>query len=215
MIVIVPVSLFADETAAAMLRTNGTGVLVNKNPVPASIALFPDDLIETRDGSVARIEIAGSTADINPQTMVQFQSDELVLDHGTLSVNTSRALRVRVGCVLVTPVNADWTHYDVTDVNGKVTVSALKSDVNIDAKSPKPQNAKQSEHSDRVTVREGEQKSREENCGAPIIKESGKFAGRGALMNSPWAKGAGIVAVGVITCYALCRGSEPVSPSTP
>jgi hypothetical protein len=65
MIAILPVSLLADD-AAAMLRSNGIGVLVNNYPAPASIALFSDALIETQASSVARIEEAGSTADINP-----------------------------------------------------------------------------------------------------------------------------------------------------
>jgi len=214
MIVILPVSLWADDTAAAILRTSG-GVLVNKSPAQASTALFPDDLIETPDKVAARIEAAGSTADINPQTVLQFEGNELVLDHGSLSVNTSRGLRVRVGCVLITPVNDDWTHYDVTDLDGKVTVSALKNDVNIDSRSTNARSAKQGAHSDRVTVREGETKSREEKCGAPIEKDSREFAGRGAFLNSPWAKGAGMVGVGVLTCWALCRGDDPISPAKP
>jgi hypothetical protein len=212
--VILPVSLLAEDTTAAMLRSSG-GVLVNKTPAPPSRALFLHDLIEIQKNAVARIEAAGSTADINPETVVQFEGDELVLDHGSVSVNTSRVLRVRVGCVTVTPVNADWTHYDVTDMDGKVTVSALKNDVYIDSRSKKPEQAKQPTHSDRVIVREGEQKSREEKCGAALMKESGRFAGRGAIMNSPWAIGAGIVVVGVLACLGLCHGDDPVSPSKP
>jgi hypothetical protein len=47
-----------------------------------------------------------------------------------------------------------------------VTVSALKSDVYLDARSNNPKDAKQAAQSGRVVVREGEQKSREEKCGA-------------------------------------------------
>ena len=112
----------------------------------------------------------------------QFEGTELVLDHGSLSVNTSRGLRVRVGCLIVTPVNnAEWTHYDVADVDGKVTVSALKNDVNIDVRSRTPQQAKQAAHSNQVTVREGEQKSREEKCGAADMKR------RPAVVSPEWA----------------------------
>jgi hypothetical protein len=216
MIVILPVSLLGQDTA--MLHSNG-GVLVNKNPAQPSNALFPDDLIETPQGAVARIESSGSTADVNPETVVQFESDELVLEHGSVSVNTSRLLRVRVGCVTVTPVNADWTHYDVTDLDGKITVSALKNDVYLEARSSSPQKASQKAappaRSDRTIVREGEQKSREEKCGAAEVKESGRYAGRGAIMNSPYVQWpAGGVIVGV-TCWALCNSDNPVSPSAP
>lgn len=217
MIVILPVSLLAQDTAAAMLRTNGFGVQVNRYPAPASIAVFDQDLIETQKNAAARIEASGSTADINSDSIVQFDVSELVLEHGSLSVNSSRGMRVRVGCLTVTPVNtAEWTHYDVVDLDGKVTVSALKYDVYIDAHSNNPKQAKQSAHSDRVIVREGEQKSREEKCGAAYQKTPGAIAGRGAIMNSPWAIGAGVAGIGAAVCFGLfCQGDDPVSPTKP
>jgi hypothetical protein len=214
MIFILPVSLLADDTGAAMLRSNG-GVLVNKSSVPNSVALFRDDLIETQKDTAARIEVAGSTADINPETVVQFEGDELVLDHGSVSVNTSRVLRVRVGCITVLPVSSDWTQYEVIDTDGKVTVNALKNDVYIDAKSNNPQEAKQPTHSSRTLVKEGESKSREEKCGAAPIKWSSVYAGRGAILNSPWAIGGGTIVVGGLTCWVLCQSSTPASPSVP
>jgi len=202
-----------------MLRSTGA-VLVNKNPALPSAALFLHDLIETQHEAVARIEAAGSTADINPETVIQYEGDELVLEHGSVSVNTSRGLRVRVGCVTVTPVNADWTHYDVTDTNGKVTVSAQKSDVYLESRSSNsqpgnPQQAKQPTHSDRAIVHEREQKSREEKCGAADMKQATRVPALDPILNSPWAKGAGLVGIGVLTCWALCRGDDPVSPSQP
>lgn len=215
MVIILPVSLLADDTAAAMLHSNGAGVQVNKNPAPASIALFPNDLIETQQNANARIEASGSTTDINPETVVQFTRDELVLEHGTLSVNTSRGLRVRVGCLTVTPVNdAEWTRYDVTDVDGKVTVSALKNDVSINSRARNAQQIKRGGLSTRVLVREGEQKSREEKCGG-AYEPTDAVAATGAVLNSPWLVGAGLGVVGSLTCWALCRGDDPVSPSSP
>lgn len=217
MIVILPVSLLAQDTAAAILRNNGIGVQVNRNPAPASSALFSGDYIETQKNSVARIEASGSTADLNSETMLQFEGNELVLEHGSLSVNTSRAMRVKIGCLTVTPVNPEeWTHYDVVDLDGKVTVSALKSDVYIEARSKTPKDAKQSAHSDRVIVREGEQKSREEKCGAAYLNNPSAIAGSGAIMNSPWAIGAGIAGVGAALCFGLlCHDDDPASPTKP
>ena len=216
MAAILPFSLLADDAAAAMLYSNGIGVLINKNLAPASAALFSHDLVETQKEAIARIEASGSIADINPETIVQFNGDELVLEHGNLSVNTSRGLRVRVGCLIVRPVNnTEWTHYDVADLDGKVTVSALKSDVNIDSRSSNPEQAKQGGVSNRGTVREGEQKSGEEKCEVADNKASGIAVGKGAIMNSPWAKWGGVVTVGGLTCWALCQGDNPISPSLP
>ncbi len=199
-----------------MLRSSGAGVFLNSNAAPASTALFPDDVIATRKDSAARIELAGSSADIGPDTIVQYQNEELVLDHGTVSVNTSRGLRVRVGCLLVTPVHdATWTHYDVTDVNGRMTVSALKSDAYIDARSKKEKKIEQESRTSREIVRETEQKSREDKCGGAYLNPSDSPAGRGAILNSPWAKLTGGVSIGVLTCWAVCRSDDPISPKWP
>ena len=211
LIAILPVSLQADDTAAAILRSNG-GVLLNKNPAPTSAALFVQDLIETQSNSMARIEATGSAVDINPESVVQFEGDELVLDHGSLSVNTSRVLKVQVGCVVVTPVNADWTHYEVTDRDGQVTVSALKNDVYLESRSLSLQEAKQPQRSDRAILREGEQKSREESCGATPKKSPASIGG---LLNSPYVIGTAVGLVGGLACLALCRGGNPVSPARP
>ncbi len=213
MVIILPVSLLADDSGGAMLHSTGN-VLVNKNLAPASLAIFPDTLIETPKDGVARIELTGSTADINGETVVQYESDELVLDHGTVSVNTSRALRVRVGCITVTPVNADWTHYDVTDLDGKVTVAALKNDVYIENHSKNAREVKKGVGNSRDIVREGEQKSREEKC-AGAGPQPDHLSAYGAIMNSPWAWGTGIVAAGVIACLGLCHSDDPISPSKP
>jgi hypothetical protein len=215
MAVVLPVSLEAQETAAAILRSSGSGVLVNNSPAPTSIALFSDYLIETPNNAVARIELTGSSADINTDSVVQFNGDELVLDHGSLSVRTTRGLRVRVGCLTMTPVNlSQWTQYDVSDVNGKVTVNAAKSDVYIDSRAKKPQEAKNSSRSTRDIVHESEQKSREEKCGAAYLKGQ-TSPGLGALMNSTWAKIAAGGAAGMIACLGLCHDGDPVSPWKP
>ena len=208
------VSVFAQTSAAAILRANGS-VLLNEHPALNSSALYPDDLIETRKGAAARIEANGSAADLNPETMLQFEGYELVLDHGSLSVNTTRGLRVRIGCVTVTPVNpAEWTHYEVADVDGKITVSASKSDVYIDARSSNAQQDTKRTQSERAIVREGEEKSRREKCVAADLP-AGRSAMQGAILNSPWVQGVSAAGIGGLLCWALCQNDNPLSPYTP
>lgn len=212
--VLLPVSLIAQDSAGAILRSGDTGVLVNRYSVPASIAIFSDDLIETPKNVAARIELPGSSAQINGETMVQFHPEELALDHGGVSVNTSRGLRVRVGCITITPVYPDqWTQFDVVDTNGKVSVSALKSDVYIDEHRTNLQPGKEPAHRDRTIVHEGEQKSREERCAGGYVPANP--SGVGAILNSPWAVGAAAAIVGTVTCFALCRTDDPLSPHKP
>ena len=211
-IAILPACVIADDAGAAILHNNG-GVLLNGSTAPETATIFPGDTIQIQNKSAARIEVTGSTIDLTSETVVQFESDEIHLDHGSVSVNTSRTFKVRVGCLVVTPVNMDWTRYDVTDTDSKVKVAALKSDVYIDARSANPQQAKRSAFSGRVIVREGEQKSREEKCGAADLKD--EIAARGAILNSPYVQWPAIGVIGGITCWALCRGDDPISPSGP
>lgn len=210
---LLPVSFVAQETAGAMLHSSGFGVYVNDSAVPGSIAIFPNDLIKTQKNVAARIEATGSSADVNSETVVQFQSDELVLDHGSVTVNTTRGMRVRVGCITVTPVHDDqWTNYQVLDVNGKVTVSALKDDVYIDAHSKNTESIKERERG-RSIVRQGEQKSREEKCGGADLKYG--EAATGSFLNSPYAIAAGVAGVVAIACFGLCHNDDPLSPAKP
>jgi len=119
--------------------------------------------------------------------------------------------------LVITPAIEEWTHYDVTDVNGKVTVSALKSDVNIDSRSPMRDRRSSPGQSDRVSVREGEQKSREEKCGAADIEQPGRVPGIDAVLNSAWARGLGLAssAAWLVTHFAsTIRTRQSVSPSS-
>jgi hypothetical protein len=211
MIVILPTSLMAQDSARAMLHNEG-GVWLNGNAAPNSSAIFPHDLVRTQKETRARIDADGSTVTVEPETIVQFEGDELILEHGSLQVNTWRGMRVRVNCVTVSPPAQEWARYDVTDVDGEVLVLAYQNDVKIHYSGPATWRSKHVELAD-VTVYQGGQATHEDRCGeAP--KPAEVHSANPAILNSIWAKGAGIVAIGVITCWALCRGN-PVSPVSP
>ena len=200
-----------------MLRSSATGVSVNGNAAPSSIALFRSDFVETNKDGVARIELVGSTVDVAPETQVEFDGDELVLDHGGLSVDTNRGLRVRIGCITVAPVNdAVQTHFQVADQNGHVNVSSLASDTYINAQSKTRKAKAESGNSSRVIVHEGEQKSREEKCGAVYPYGAATPPWTEPLLNSLLARSIGGAGIAVLTCWALCfQNNSPISPSKP
>jgi hypothetical protein len=214
LLVILPVSLTAQENATAILKSNG-GVLLNDSPAPASSALFSNSHIQTQKGAEARIEASGSAAYIAQDTIVQFADGQLNLDHGTLSIDTSRGLKVRIGCVTVMPAHElAWTRYDVTDVDSNVTVSVLKNDVSVELRPSNFQQTKGSTQSS-VTLHEGEKKTFDEKCGVKQPKEGATLPGIGAIMDSPWVIGAGAGAIITLTCWALCRSGAPLSPKDP
>jgi hypothetical protein len=210
MIVVAPASLGAQSTGGALLHSDG-GTWLNGSLAPATSAIFPDSLVQTAKGHRAKIDAEGSTVLIQPETMVQFQGNELALDHGSLQLDTARELNVIIGCITISPLTSGRTQYDVTDVDGTVKVVASKNDVKIHYNGTLARKAKMGASSD-VIVHEGEQASRAERCA------TGKPAHGwtdGDLLDSPWAKAAGIVAVGVIACFGLCHSSNPLSPWKP
>jgi hypothetical protein len=210
-IVIGPPFLMAQSTTRAILHSDRYTWL-NGSPAPETITIFPNDKIQTQSGHSAKIDAEGSTAVIQPETILQFDGDELVLDHGALQLSTERGMRVRVNCVTVIPLTLDRTEYSVTDADGKVHVEAYKHDVKIHLKAV-GHNSREGKSSD-VIVREGEKSTRSEHCGAIAKPEEGVSA-KGGFLNSTWAKYGGIAAVGLVACLGLCPNEDPISPWMP
>ena len=213
MMVVVPVSVVGQVTDRAMLHSDG-GTWLNGNPAPESSAIFMDALIQTPKDHSAKIDAEGSAATVQPETIVQFEGDELVLDHGGLQLNTERQMRVRVGCITVTPINAAWTQYDVMDVDGRVKVIAYKNDVKIHSQGDMLRKSKQGGASSDVIVHEGQQDTRDERCGA-AIKPADEIAANGGWLDSPAAKAVGAIIVGTIICLGVCHTDDPISPTKP
>jgi FecR protein len=216
MAVVLPFSLVAQDSGRAMLHSDG-GVWLNGNPAPNSSAIFPNDLIQTQRGNSAKIEAYGSAVTVQPETVVQFGGDqlalELVLDHGGLQVDTSHGMKVRVNCITVSPLAQAWTRYDVTDVDGRVTVAVQENSVQIHYAGASTQQSKQAAFAD-VTVHQGEQATRDEKCGVSA-RPGDVVNAKVAILNNIWVKGAALTAIGVLTCWALCRGDDPLSPAKP
>jgi hypothetical protein len=213
MVVIAPSLLFAQYSERALLRNDG-GTWLNENPAPAISAIFPDSLIQTQPDHTARIEAEGSTVLIGPETVVQYQGLELALDHGTLKLDTSREMKVLIGCITVTPINSDRTQYDVTDLDGRVKIDAFKNDVKVHLHGV-AQKSNRSSSSDFI-VHEGEEKTHGEHC-AGALPRAAQAAGidPGALDSIALKIAAPIAIITVCVSYFCRGGEEPVSPWKP
>src|SRR5271157_449588 len=97
MVLIVPLSLLG-QTPSAILHTQG-GVWVNGYEAQDSSAVFTGDLVETRPGFSATLTVEGSTILIQAESVAKFQDDVLILDHGSVSVGTSKSYKVKVNCI--------------------------------------------------------------------------------------------------------------------
>ena len=199
------------QSGGAILHADG-GVWVNGYEAHDSSAVFPGDLIETKPGFSANLSIEGSTVLLAPETVGKFQGDLFDLDHGIVSVVSSKGFKVRVNCIRVTPVLNDWTEYIVTDLTGTVQVDARKKDVNVEHEQKLGKPSLEKEASGNASVHEGEQKRYEssEICGAPPSPSSP------ASSLSPKWIAAGGGAGGLLICLVLhCFGGGGSGTKTP
>ncbi len=216
MIVIFPTALFAADQPAAMLYSHGTALL-NGNTVGRSSALFSGDLIQTNPDSVANINATGSSVLVLNGSLVQYDSNTLKLEHGGVTISTSKLLSTSAGDVKVSPVATVWTEFEVRDVDGKVRIAARKGDLTI------------SDNTGTTTLAQGQETSRDESQSqddSQVQKSKKKRKGAGpaaaaspgaagGILNSPIAIGiAGGIVVGG-TIWVLSHSDDPVSPAKP
>jgi hypothetical protein len=207
MVVIFPAALLAADPPSAMLYSHGTA-LINGNSIERSSALFSGDLVQTNSDSVANINATGSSVLVLSDSLVQYQGSTLNLEHGGVTVSTSKLLATRVGGVTVSPASSGWTEFAVRDVDGKVQIAAHKGDLTI--------------HDDKgtTTLAQGEQTTRDD-AQSQDEKKRNRRAPAAAIppwedaLDSPWAVGigAGIAAGGTI--WVLIHSDDPLSPAVP
>lgn len=203
------------HAGGAILHAQG-GVWVNGNEARDSSAVFPGDVIETKPGASADLTIDGSTILLAPESVAKFQGDYLELDHGGVSVTTSRGFRVKVNCIDVTPVlNNDWTEYVVTDLSGTVQVNARKRDVNVQHERGRGKEVPEKDESQRASVHEGQQNSYDDSeiCGAAAPPNG---ASNSLGISPKWiAAGAGGAGVLIWLLIHGGGGKTPISASQP
>jgi hypothetical protein len=201
-----------DQQAAAILHSQG-GVWVNGYEARDSSAIFPGDTIETKSGVTGNLVLDGSTVLLAPETVGKFQADVFELDHGTVSVGTTKGYKVRVNCLKVVPVANEWTQYVVTDVNRTLQVAAHKLDVNVAHEGAGGKPAPENDTSQKASVHEGEEKSFDESqvCG-PAAKPASPISG----VNPKWiAAGAGGTGILIWILVHGGGGGKPLSASQP
>jgi hypothetical protein len=215
MAVIAPSSLLGqnvpDQPAAAILHTQG-GVWVNGYEARDSSAIFAGDEIETKSGATGNLVLDGSTILIAPESVGKFQADVFELDHGSVSVGTTKGYKVRVHCLKVDPVANQWTQYVVTDLDGNIHVAAHKLDVNVEREQGKMKPTPESDNAQRASVHEGEEKSYSESeiCGA-AERPTSPLSGVNPAWYAAGAAGAGLL----IWILLHGGGKQPISASQP
>jgi hypothetical protein len=213
MAVIFPAALFAADQPAAMFYSHGTALL-NGNSVARSSAIFSGDLVQTNADSAANINASGSIVLILNDSLVQYEGSTVKLEHGGVTISTSKSLATRAGDVTVSPAASVWTEFEVRDVDGKVQIAARKGDLTI------------GDDTGTTTLPQGQQTTREESQSQDDsqsqndnkkkkkrVAEGPAPAAAGGILNSPVAIGIGGGAILGATAWVLLQSEQPASPS--
>ena len=207
-----PSAMLAADSNAAMLYTNGAA-WVNGAYIPrSSSAIFAGDLLQTRFDSVANINELGSMVSVQSDSLVQFEGASVKIEHGGVTVSTSKEMATSAGDVKVMPASYSWTEFNVVDTDGMVRIAALKGDLLI------------SDGKDVVTLAQGQETTRDQSS-SDTDKDNNKKkkkpaagaipAASGGILNSPVAVGIGGGAVLGLGIWVLTQHDDPASPSKP
>ena len=204
MAVIFPVAMFAADQPAAMLYSHGSAML-NGSSITRSSAIFSGDMVQTTKDSVANINATGSTVLVLNDSIVQYEGASVKLEHGGVTVSTSKLLATRAGNVTVSPVSGSWTEFEVRDTDGTVHISARKGDLTV------------SDDKGTMTLAQGQETTRDQ--GQERDKKGRKREGAGSIpgatggvLDSPLAIGIGGAIIGGVAAYAIIKGDDPASP---
>jgi hypothetical protein len=208
LVLVFPGSLLAADTGAAMVYTHGAAWL-NGAHVPTSSAIFSGDMLQTRSDSPANINAPGSSITVLGDSLVKFEGASLKVEHGGVSVSTSKGIATTAGDVRVAPVSNAWTEFNVSDVDGTVRIAARRGDLTI------------TDDDGTATLAQGEETTRDEQSDKSEKKKNKKRgagaapAAGGGVLSSPLAIGIGAAAIGGITIWVLTKSDNPVSPAVP
>src|SRR6266566_512458 len=210
LVLILPGALFAADRPAAMLYSHGTALL-NGHSIARSSAIFFGDQVQTNADSAANINASGSIVLVLNDSLVEYQDDAVQLEHGGISVSTSKLLATRAGDITVSPAASVWTEFEVRDVDGRVLIAARKGDLTI------------SDETGTTTLAQGEQTTREDSADSEKDKKKKKrrkgaaaapAAAEGGVFNSPIAVGIGGAAIlGGASWVKVQSGEQPASPT--
>src|ERR1035437_4906166 len=207
MVVVFPAALFAADQPAAMLYSHGTALL-NGASMTRSSAIFSGDLVQTSADSAANINASGSIVLVLNDSLVRYQGNAVKLEHGSVTISTSKLLATRAGDVTVSPAASVWTEFEVRDVDGTVQIAARTGDLTI------------SDDTGTTTLAQGQQTTGDESQPQNDDKEKKKRrasgpnpAAGGGILDSPWVIGIGAGAIVGATTWVLVQSPTPVSPS--
>jgi hypothetical protein len=205
LIAVIPASLVAADvdSGGAMLYGSGKGtVWLNGATLPRSSAVFPGDLIQTQTESLATLDASGSGVIVLQDSLVKFEGNAVSVEHGGVSVATSKRMVALAKEITVTPVSNAWTEFEVLEADGTVQIVATKGDVNVSC------------GNGTANLSQGEQATGDNAGDCNKKKKKRRLAGApppqgGGPLTDPYVVAGSLIGGGAILCLLLCTESKP------
>ncbi|MGE5081410.1 MAG: hypothetical protein ACM3ND_00720 [Acidobacteriota bacterium] len=164
---------------------------------------------------MANISATGSSVIVLNDSLVQFEGSRVKLEHGGVTVSTSKLMSARAGLITVLPASTGLTEFEVRDVDGTVHITARKGDLTVsDAKGATLLAQGQQTTRDEGTSQDDSQAqtSSKKKRKKPVAGTSPGASG--GILNSPIAVGAGGALIVGGAIWLLTKSDDPVSPVT-
>jgi hypothetical protein len=195
-------SAFASDSNFATVQALGKAWL-NGVPIPRMSAVFPGDEIQTKT-DLADIDAFGSKVLVLTDSLVTYQSSAVDVERGGISVATSKGVAARLGNLTIRPATADWTEFQVVEINGQARIRATKGELAL-----VDENGTSSLSAGQETTREVKQKRKKRAAGAPPTAT-------GSILDSKLALILGGAIIGGISIpYVILPDDDPISPNAP
>ncbi len=129
LVVVFPAAMLMADSANAMLYVSGSAA-VNGIAASRSTAIFNGDAIQTGNATAVTISSPGSTVLVPANSNVVYGRDAMIVNDGTIVVNTTRGMRTQSSALTVTPA-AGNAKFQVTREKDVIVVAAMRGDVAV------------------------------------------------------------------------------------
>ena len=154
------------------------------------------------------ISATGSSVLLLNESLVQYEGTTPKLEHGGVTVSTSKLLTTRAGNVVISPVSNVWTEFEERDVDDRVQTEARKGNLTI------------RDNTGFTTLAEGQKTTRDDSQSQSNKKRSvapgANYLASGSGIQLPPSQSAspGGVAVGG-SFWVVFGHDDPLSPVEP
>jgi hypothetical protein len=202
LVLLIPTWAYGADSNVATVQALGKAWL-NGVPIPRMSALFQGDEIQTRT-DLADIDAFGSKVLVLTDSLVTYQSSAVDVERGGISVATSKGVAARLGDLVIRPATADWTEFQVVEINGEARIRATKGELAL-----VDENGTSSLSAGQETTREVKHKRKKRAAGAPPTATGSVLDSKLALILG------GTTIAGIVIPYVILQDDDPISPDGP